>query len=209
MNTILDVKTTQLIHWFNAIRNLNDSARTRALDAFWDGQIDSKCWLVNSLNPYITNPGNIYIFGGWIGVLANLLHGSSNVGAAKIFSIDLDPWCAGVANTINKTWADSNKFEAVTSDMADYVYNSGYSPDVVINTSTEHVTQETYDIWWDNIPPGTLVVLQGNDYFDCGEHIRCTKNLSEFKRINYQVDNLFEGTLKTSMYTRFMTIGHK
>ena len=49
----LTINTNDLIYWFNALRNLPDDQRTRALDAVWGGQLQSKAWLVNTLKQYI------------------------------------------------------------------------------------------------------------------------------------------------------------
>jgi hypothetical protein len=99
------------------------------------------------------------------------------------------------------------RFQAETVDMQEYQYND--TADIVINTSTEHVSQETYDDWYDNIPSGSLVVVQGNDFFSCDEHVRCSKDLDEFVTMNQVIDPIFTGQLKTSMYTRFMCVFKK
>jgi len=85
----------------------------------------------------------------------------------------------------------------------------GIEPNLVINTSTEHVTQEVYDNWYNAIPAGTLIVIQSNDYFKCDEHIRCSRNLKEFLQQNSVVDAYYSGTLDTDMYARFMAVWRK
>jgi hypothetical protein len=99
------------------------------------------------------------------------------------------------------------RFHAETADMQEYQYDD--TADIVINTSTEHVTQETYDIWYNNIPSGSLVVVQGNDFFSCDEHVRCSKDLDEFMTMNHVHEPIFSGQLKTTMYYRFMCIFKK
>lgn len=210
VETILQVSTKKIVWWFNALRDLPAAERTRALDAFWDGQIDSKAWLVNVLNTYAKPDSNVYIFGGWIGVLGNLISGCSTWNPGKIRSIDLDPWCEAIADKLNHDWyTDEWRFKAVTADMGDFKYDPDIWPDIVINTSTEHVSQETYDCWFDRIPTGTMVVLQGNDFFSCSEHIRCSNTLSDFCRMNHVHGSLWTGKLQTSEYTRFMALFFK
>lgn len=199
-----------LIHWFNALRELPDNERYRALDAFWSGQIDSKVWLVSELNKIIKDPSNIYIFGGWIGVLASLIFQNSSFEILKIRNIDIDPWCEKIADTLCKPYEVNDwQFKAITSDMSTYEYEWGLDPHIVINTSTEHVDQNIYNAWFDKIPKDSLIIIQGNDYFACNEHVRCSKNLSEFKIQNHVYDSLYEGELKTDMYTRYMCIWKK
>lgn len=207
MNTNLKINSENVVYWFNALRNLSADQRDRALDAFWSGQIDSKSWLVNVLNDHVNTSGNVYIFGGWIGVLGNLLLQSSTWNVKQVISIDVDPWCESVANTLNYPYTKNIcQFKAVTDDMANYNYDWDVWPDIVINTSTEHVDQGTYDKWWDKIPSNTLILLQGNDFFDCPEHVRCSASLTDFKRINHVTNPLWSGVLKHDLYNRFMAI---
>jgi hypothetical protein len=134
MNSEFKISTHELAHWANAIRNISDhQERTRALDALWSGQLDSKAWLVNNLAEHImaTAPTNIYIFGGWVGILANMLL-QSTINVNKCRSIDLDPWCESIADNINKRHEmDGWRFKAITADMSTYQYQSDIRPDVV------------------------------------------------------------------------------
>lgn len=203
------VSTKYLIHWFNALRLVDPLQRTRALDAFWASQLESKAWLVNTLNTVVDCEGskNVYIFGGWIGVLGNMLLTNSRFMVDKVVSVDIDPWCEQVATALNHEFASGSiKFQATTADMAVFDYDWDNYPHIVVNTSTEHITQELYDRWWDKIPTGTTVVLQGNNFFECSEHVRCSVNLVEFKRQNYATNPLFEGVLKTDSFDRYMCI---
>lgn len=203
----------EIAEWMNAIRNISDhNQRTRALDALWLGQLSSKAWLVNTLVDYVQPklPINIYIFGGWIGLLGNMLLNHESLNISKIRSIDIDPWCETIADTVNKKFEINDwQFKAITADMSTYNYQSDIFPNIVINTSTEHVTQEIYDSWYKNIPNNTLIVIQGNNFFDCVEHIRCSNNLEEFKTQNKVINDCFSGELKTDMYTRYMSIWKK
>jgi spermidine synthase len=204
----LTINTNDLIYWFNAIRNLPDDQRTRALDATWAGQLQSKAWLVNTLKQYMDKPSNVYIFGGWIGILASMMF--QHLPVNKIRSIDLDPWCEKVADTINKPYEmDKWRFKAITEDMSSYDYDWGITSDVVVNTSSEHVEQTTYDKWFSMICPGSLVVVQSNNFFDCSEHIRCSHNLNDFENMNNVYNPLFSGQFHTDQYTRYMSIWRK
>lgn len=208
MNTI-NISTEDLTFWFNAIRNLPDHERTRALDALWSGQLQSKAWLVNTLTQYVNKSVNVYIFGGWIGILASMLF-QSKLEIMKIRSIDIDPWCEVVADTVNKRYEmDGWRFKALTADMTSYDYDWGISSDVVINTSSEHVTQQQYDSWYRGITPGSLVVVQGNNFFACHEHVRCSTDLADFEVQNHVTNPVFSGQFHTNEYTRYMSIWRK
>ncbi len=206
------VSNLELANWATALRNIpNHEQRTRALDALWWGQLASKGWLVNELCKFVMPgaPTNIYIFGGWIGILANMLL-QSTINVHKCRSIDLDPWCESIADDLNKTYEMDNwRFKAVTADMSTYQYPTDIRPHIAINTSTEHVLQATYDRWLDNIPQGTLVAIQGNNFFACDEHVRCSANLTEFLAQNRVTDPYYTGELPTNEYTRYTAIWRK
>jgi hypothetical protein len=188
----------------DAIRNSND--RSRTLESFWKGQIRSKIWLIDNLLTHISaNGNNIVIHGGWNGVLASLLF-QSTITVNKIVSIDIDPLCEEIATTVNKIEEISGKFKAITCDMINYKYD--FFPDIVINTSFEHITQETYEIWLKNIPKQSLIVLQSNDYFELDEHIRCAENLEQFK-YQSKIKVISSSILELPKYNRFMLIGTK
>lgn len=76
---------------------------------------------------------------------------------------------------------------------------------MVVNTSCEHMD----NTWFDNLPDGTFVVLQTNDYFENEQHSNCCKDLEEVKS-KYPMNSIvYEGELDTQLYNRFMLIGIK
>lgn len=191
--------------WMDAIRNSEDKYRT--LESFWGGQLQSKTWLIDNLEKKsrIAN-ANIVIFGGWYGVLSSMLF-NSDIGIKHITSVDVDPTCKEIASTINKRQEMDGKFVAVTDDMCDFVYDS--DPDIVINTSCEHITDSQYKKWLHNVPKGSKIILQSNDYYDLDEHINCVSSLQEFKKKSQLSSFITEDELQLQKYKRFMLIGHK
>lgn len=200
----IDLK--HLHYWMCAIRESQDPKRT--LDAFWQGQLASKDWLVTTLehviypecNKAIDFPVSIDIHGGWVGVLASMLF-QSDIPIKNIRSIDIDPACEPIATMMNKGEEIAGQFCAVTADMC-AVQGSA---DVIINTSCEHITQDQYDLWVSKTLRTSLLVLQSNNY-DIPEHVRIAKDLEEFKT-QCGVNVLWAGELKLPLYTRFMVIG--
>jgi len=194
----MQIDTEHLHHWMQAIRQSTDPMRT--LDAFWQGQIKSKEWLINQLSHRVKQPVSIDIHGGWVGVLASMLF-QSGIPIKNIRSIDIDPTCEPIATMMNKQEEIEGKFRAVTSDMC--VMRS--DADVVINTSCEHITQDKYDLWLSGLAHNTLVILQSNNY-DIPEHVRWHKSFDEFKE-SCGLHFLWGGEMKTQLYTRYMIIG--
>jgi hypothetical protein len=78
----------------------------------------------------------------------------------------------------------------------------------VINTSCEHVDQETYEKWLSKVPQGSVIILQSNNYFELDEHIRCATDLTEFKKQS-KIKVISASLLELPKYTRFMLIGFK
>ena len=198
----MKIEIQDVLFWMDAIRNSDD--RYRTLESFWKGQVNSKVWLAENLVGFVpVKPLNIVIYGGWNGVLASILF-NSRLPLNSITSVDIDPVCEDIANTVNKRQEMQGKFSAVTADMCEYTTNA----DVVINTSCEHITQEQYEQWLNNQPDDALIVLQSNNYFKHEEHVRCSTDLDDFiKMSNIQV--LYSGELETPKYNRYMVIGKK
>lgn len=194
----MELDSEHILFWMDAIRNSDDPKRT--LESFWKGQIRSKEWLITSLRPHIKKMISVDICGGWNGVLASMLFQSSII-CTSIRSIDIDPSCEEIANTVNKMEQMVGKFQAITSDMCELSYNA----DVVINTSCEHITQEEYDRWLSGISANSLIVVQSNNY-DIPEHIRTADSLKTFEEQS-KLKILWSGEYDLPLYKRFMIIG--
>ena len=178
-------------------------------DAFSSGQIGSKLWLCEELEKLFDTIDSIWIYGGWYAVTAFLLNSRNNIKIEYIRSYDVDPACAEVADMINENWVYQNwKFKAQTQDCNKLKIDwSG--PDLIINTSTEHF--ESMD-WWNNIPKGTTVALQGNNMVHDDHHVHST-SLKKFVAQFPVSETLFKGE-KEFVYpdwrfTRYMLIGIK
>ena len=196
----MQVDINHVLFWMDAIRDSDDPKRT--LESFWKGQIKSKIWLITHLRKHVDKFVSIDIHGGWNGVLASLLF-QSDIFTTHIRSVDIDPACEPIANTINKLEEISGKFSAVTHDMCTIPTMA----DVIINTSCEHITQEQYDQWLNGISAHSLIVLQSNNY-DIPEHVRIVQGLEEFVDQS-NLDVHWKGELSLPLYNRYMIIGKK
>jgi len=189
--------------WMDAVRNSEN--HYSVLESFWKGQLQSKEWLIDNLKTCVgTNP-DIVIHGGWNGVLASMLF-NSVIRPGQIRSVDIDENCEDTANMICKRQEIDGNFRAETSDMCTYEYE--FNPDIVINTSTEHISQEQYNMWLSRVPD-SLVVLQSNDYYDLPEHIRCFDTVEDFAAHSGLSYIIKQETLELPLYNRFLLIGRK
>lgn len=186
-----------VLKWMEYIRNNPENAY-RFSENFWSSQIESKKWLLECIPE---DAHTICIFGGWYGILAQFIAHKNP--SAYIFNTDCDPSCEEVFSQINT----SDNIYHKTWDMRDGIPNS-LCPDLVINTSSEHVTQEVYDAWWDSIPKATKYIVQGNN-LDNPEHVRLADNLEEFLKLNRIEEPEYAGMLKCGHFYRYMAVGCK
>lgn len=170
-------------------------------------QMASKQWLAQSLFAAAGERlGNVLILGGWFGVLAAVLLHDRRFRIDRIVSIDIDPLCAPVAESLNATHVRSGQFAARTADMIEIDYAAD-AADLIINTSCEHLT--AFGRWYARIPEGQLMVLQSNDYVACREHVNCVPDLATLEAQAPMRERLFAGQRAMRHYVRFMLIGRK
>ena len=176
-------------------------------DAFSNGQIDSKLWLCRELEAVGWFSQLTHIYGGWYGVLAFLLLSREKFQVRRIESYDVDPACEPMADTINENWVIKQwQFKAFTADC-----NQGLpgNPDLIINTSSEHF--DSMD-WFDNIPAGTRVIVQGNN-MPHDDHVVDLLTLEDFVQHYPLKEIAYSGKLDFIYpewsFTRYMLVGVK
>lgn len=171
--------------------------------AFNHKQVACKMWARDRL--FDSTGGalaEIWIVGGWYGILAAMLLEDPRFRIGRIESSDVDPSVAAIAQTVNRTHA--GRFAAVTADMYALDYR-GPRPDLVVNTSCEHIPD--LRAWLGLLPAGARVLLQSNDYFSAATHINCVESLEAFKDMAALSGIDYAGELPQKKYTRFMLIG--
>ena len=200
----MKIEHETVARWFNYVRDKSDRWFT---ESFWDTQLKSKKEIIDNIPQHFH--GNYYIFGGWYGVLAHLL--DDNVASNEIYTIDIDPKC----KEIGDRYFIRPNITYITQDMCDFDYQvNGIGPDdVVINTSTEHLHQHKYDVWWNNIPEGAFYIVQGND-LDIPDHVRSFVSLEHFIEWNRCTNVIFESGMElpgpnNTTYNRYTVMGYK
>lgn len=207
-----------LIHLGNIIKQFPGLDLVDALSA---GQIESKKWLVQTLEGLNLPLGNIFVLAGWWGILPSMIF-ESNLNYKSIRSFDIDPSCANIADTMNRKYVMENwKFKATTQDILEINYRThtyftkrsddslaemSDSPDTIINTSCEHIVD--FPAWWEMIPLGKLVVIQSNN-LEHPEHVNRSESLEAFMNSAPISKILYKGEHSVSGYKRFMIIGYK
>jgi hypothetical protein len=188
-----------VLNWMGYIRDNPDNAH-RFSEAFWQSQIDSKKWLLEHVTPA---DKSIVIFGGWFGVLAHFI--AHKYPESKIITTDIDPECQ---KAFYGKYDYHNGVRFQLHDMQNGMPTQNQYPDLVINTSCEHVTQEVYDAWWESIPTGTKYIVQGNNLF-IPEHIRAMNSLENFLEVCHVDNPQYAGMLQCGQFYRYMAVGYK
>lgn len=193
---------------------MHDKKISVDVDAFSSGQVASKIWLCNEFTKLnLPQPLNIWIYGGWHGILSFLLLSRHTISINSIRSFDIDPQCQIVADTINENWVWQQwKFKAFTADcnLLNVLSNKyGPTPNCIINTSTEHMSNMQ---WFANLPNGMLVILQSNN-MQHEDHHQGHGDLDEFDKSYHMVETKYIGQLdfdyNTWQFSRYMKIGIK
>jgi hypothetical protein len=187
-------------------RTIAEAPRADLSIAFNHKQLASKLWLRAGLADCGAAPlGRILVCGGWHGVLSALLLDDVDLGVMHATSLDLDPGCAPVAETLNRRHAKAGRFTATTADMMAFDYAGAPRFDCIVNTSCEHIPD--LKAWLRLLPAGVRVVLQSNDYRREPDHVSCVDSVEELAALAALAAVDFKGSMPTKNYTRFMLIG--
>jgi hypothetical protein len=183
-------------------------------DSFSSGQYLSKLWLAQTVErialEYLERPEGykIWILAGWYGITNLILRTRNNIRISEVRSFDIDPSCESIADKINEAWVWQGwQFKAVTKDINVIDYNE--SPDMIINTSVEHIDS---DQWFHNIPTGTLVFLQSSN-LDHDDHSNVFNSTQEMMDRYALSEFLYDGIKYFDYgdhgFKRFMIAGIK
>jgi len=182
------------------------------LNAFSHGQLQSKQWLCESIEPYISKKSRVAILGSWYNVLGLMMLTRCHQKYQEILGIDIDPDAIEHADKLCEGWTigKTAKLKNLLGDVNN-IKLEGYN--VVINCSTEHMENKG---WFDNIDFGSLVCLQTSNLDNPDDEwkiINPTYTLGGFKK-KYPLSHIIvadtlEIDYDTWGYKRFMLIGIK
>ncbi len=196
------------------------------LNSLGERQQLSKEWLVEKLNAYKhpfrnkmkSDSLSIIILCSWYGLLAYKLIEKFNLKKInRIHCVDYDPKVKRIANRLFRKIDNENLKNGVLTlikhwerDIVDMPEKELKNSEILINTSCEHLNQQTiYDII-DKTDRGTLIVLQSNNYHKIQEHINTVKDLQEFvSQYQSRLINIEMHEKDFLEYKRFMIIGSK
>jgi hypothetical protein len=199
-------------------------------DAFSRSQIKSKIWLIEELeNVRQKLPDPVYkhvaIFAGWYGQLKSIY--DKKLTYRKMRNIEMDRNACEASDYIfNLSELENYKVKAVNANINELTlhkngyewdvenfkdgtrYSEKFLPDLIINTSAEHMTEEWYNqIRFKDLENNPVVAIQSNNLFDIPEHINCVHSVDHMKKKFPMKEILFEGELQLKGYKRVMLIG--
>lgn len=178
-------------------------------NAFSHGQIQSKVWLCENLEPNLPPYSQVAIMGSWYNTLGLIMLARNEKKYNLIMGVDKDQESVDVANKITDAWSVGMDYKVrnMCADVEKYDFRS-YN--VIINTSCEHMSPT----WFSKVQPYQIVCLQSSDMVtdDPGWNIsNPNPTLGEFKGKYPMSQILFEGEKLFDyghlVYKRFMIIG--
>lgn len=202
--------------------NLDSSALK---DAFSRSQIKSKIWLVQELANLNVKYHNVLVMAGWFGQLKNIYNKQLNYHKMRILELDraacetsdyvfnLDSLTEhkvkSVCADINTLTLHKNGYEWPVENFKESTsYDEKFLPDLVINTSAEHMTEEWFhQLRFRQIASDPIVAIQSNNLFDIPEHVNCVHSVDHMMKKFPMREVLFAGELQLKGYKRVMLIG--
>jgi hypothetical protein len=198
-NTEYSFVSSLIPDFMNALYNeeaFNKINKDEIRDAFRKKQIAGKAWLIENLLKTANQDSNILVIGSWLGFTSYCLY---KKGFCNITEIDIDDRVSEIAKHLNRV---NNKFNHITGDANDIEMSKF---DIIINTSTEHILNDT---WFKRIKDGSLVVLQSTDYVADDHFNTCISDTDLCNK--FPMNNiLYQNTLNLDQYSRFMILGVK
>jgi hypothetical protein len=188
------------------------------MDAWSDGQTESKLWLCRELERLHqegrVKVDTIWVYGSWYGTLVYLLLARERLPITKVRCFDIDKNANKIANKILNRWFKQGlDLQILDQDCLelnqDHIHYRNAPPDLIINTSCEHLPGYQ---WWSNVPHGTCVVAQSTNMAH-PTHINCPQNLEDFagqlssSEVFYRGEKYFE--YPELNFTRLMVIAKK
>jgi len=182
--------------------------------AFSHGQIHSKLWLCEQLEPYLPKKANLLILASWYNILGMILLIRNP--QYTITSIEQNIKSINIANKICDAWMINND-QSISNKKGDIHDIDIWDYDCIINTSVEDIRSSQ---WYEKIPEGKLVVLQSTNLIQ--DDVNRYKNwnilnpnpdMETFKEKYQMNDIIFEGSKEFDYgdlkYSRYMLIGKK
>jgi hypothetical protein len=191
------------------ITQITETSPLTVEGSFTKDLLISKLWLWKKLSDVlakldIDHVNTVYVLGSWTGTVSMIL-AAEDFPTDVIINVDQDPKWIAASKKLSKRMGFQNIVRHQASDANQVDYDQIEQPSVVINTSINDMAERD---WFDNIPSGTIVVLQGRD---AAESAHSWDTLDNFVRDYPMQQVLFQSQLTLedpeTEYHRYMVIG--
>jgi hypothetical protein len=173
--------------------------------SFTPDLVFSKLWLIHELSRITDHVSVMYVLGSWYSNLALLLRRQPGLVVDKIINVETNSEFLSTG----KTMLDQLGYKGVDhmhKDANTLDYRQLDDQGSVVNLS---LTDMEGNDWFQNIPPGTLVVMQARDHVEENPFFSAKDIQQQFPLSQ----TLYSGSLALedpeTEYTRFMIIGIK
>jgi hypothetical protein len=190
-------------------QELTESSGYTLAGSYTPDLVFSKLWLTRELERVLNTQGIdsvpvAYILGSWYSNLSTILR-KSNTPIQHIVDVERNKQWLKTGQEIQQHM-NINNVEYMAADANNLDYRQLQDPGVVINTGTNDIADLG---WFDNIPAGTIVVLQGRDQVENNGVASPDELLGRFPLETV----LYQGTMDLedpeTEYRRSMAIGIK
>jgi hypothetical protein len=190
---------------FPAQRPLKESSGYSLAGSFTSDLTTSKVWLLTELAKIAPQLSTMYVLGSWYGNLALYNTLQPTVDVDQTINVETDPAMLSQGRRmLDRVGADN--VEYMLKDANELDYRQLGSNGAVINS---RLTDKTGTAWFENIPTGTLVVMQARDQ-DPGQQYHSVQDIVDRFPLS---QTLYQGTLDLedpeTPYHRYMVIGIK
>jgi hypothetical protein len=212
---------------FRGINNYLKDENNPAIiqDAMSRSQMRSKIWLVEELAKINTNYDNVAVMAGWFGQIKTIYDKRLTYSKMRILELDKEACetsdyifnitnlenykVKAVCTNINELTLHKNGYEWDVENFKDGTkYSEKFLPDLIINTSAEHMSEEWFhQIRFKQLESAPIVAIQSNNMFDGEGHINCVYSADHMKKKFPMKEVLYEGELQLKGYKRVMIIG--
>lgn len=166
----------------------------------------SKTWLLSILSDISKEYSVVYILGSWYGQTALMLI-ADGFQTEKIINVDIDRSALAAGQKMARALRVDDKIVLMNKDANNLDFRQLDKEGLVINTSCNDIENQN---WFDRIPKGTLVALQGRNNAPSVNQYNSIEEFSDaypLSRVLYQ-DQLDLEDPETK-YQRYMIIGLK
>ena len=211
---------------FRSIADYKKKAKDTVIyDLMSRSQMRSKIWLIEQLALINSNYTNVAVMAGWFGQIKTIYDKRLTYSKMRVVELDRkacetsdyvfnisnleDYKVKAVCADINGLTLHKNGYEWSVENFRDGTeYSEKFLPDLIINTSAEHMTEEWFhQLRFKQLDSDPIVAIQSNNLFDIPEHINCVHSVDHIKKKFPMREVLFAGELQLKGYKRVMLIG--